>query len=161
VGIVGDLANLGSGAWEVISGDAPSAEVSSGYASAVPKDYDPSKLSSPTGTGQIRRSIYVRNASDDEVINFQWDLFWEYGSTYDGEGAFIPRCWLSPGNPHGHVSTGWHVNLKVEVGPITNDNGVARMPLVLPQRVHSMFGVDDETTTFNFVVYGDGRHDEL
>lgn len=156
-----DVINAAKTAWDVIDGGAVSPDVSTSTASAMPHVDDTMALSAPIGTNRMGRQIRYFNDRNppDEVVDVYWSLNWEYGTTYKGGGAYIPNVWMTVDRS----SAGWHwdVSLKIYVHNPTNAGTekapIARLPISLVKHVRSYAGITDETETFEWVIYGDGR----
>jgi hypothetical protein len=158
MGVISDIGNLGSGAWDVVSGREPAAAIYTTTCSAMPKVDDWQSVSAATGTNHLMRQLYIENRRNDEAIHIVWKLNWEYGARYRGGGAFIPNCWISV--DYCNVIPGWGAAISVEVRNTENAGTdtapVARLLLTVHSRFYSW--AENESKDYNFALLGSGEY---
>jgi hypothetical protein len=161
MGWVEDVVNVGYSVWEVIDGEKPSTDIDQAVASALPSGADFTQVGSPAGTKSIYRQVVMWNDRGNQAVHVGWNLNWEYGSTYKGGGAFIPRAWITAAfTPE--VIRGWHVKVDATFDSPTVEGAgtakpIARLPVKITRTVRSFGGVTDDQAVYEFVLYGDGR----
>lgn len=158
------IVNLAKGAWKVFEDDAPSAEITSSTANAVPQVTDWQALHGtrgPMGLRQSWRRFCAWPFEDYIVAEFTFQLKWDYGATYRGGGEFIPNLWIEV--PAYDIFWGQHIYLSLVVHNPTNASTVANAPLArVPVTIAgtAQTRLRDLHIEWGFVVYGDGRWEQ-
>ena len=150
------IINPGSTAWKVIERDKPSADLSSSACHGLPDVADWNNLSDPAGTAAHSGFINKLDKYGRPVVDIEWRLEAEFGSRYNGGGAFIRTCFITV--PTCFVGFGWDVQLAARVEDPQN-MGTSTAPIAL-LRVHVEGTVKspytDETKLLLTAVRGDG-----
>jgi hypothetical protein len=161
---VDTIINAAQSVWKVFEGNAPSAEITSSTANAVPKVDDWQDLQGSKGPMWLRQG-WQRNCAwpfDDYIVaDFTFLLKWDYGATYRGGGAFIPNLWIEV--PAYDIFWGQHISLSMTVHNPTNASTVrnaplARVPVTIAGTAKNT--LRDLHIEWGFVVYGDGRWEQ-
>lgn len=154
------IVNTAKAAWEVFKDNAPSAELATATANAVPQVDDWQSLVGARGPMRVR-GYWSRRCAwpfDDYIVaDFTFLLKWDYFATYRGGGAFIPNLWLEV--PSYDIFWGQHLDLRLITRNPTNDGTatapIARLPVTISGTASNV--VCNLHVEWSFVVYGDGR----
>lgn len=156
--------NAASAAWKVIENGAPSSEIQGNTANAVP---DVSDWSSLVNSNQPRKLTW--SYSRDNVtglftaVDVRFELFWEWGATYHGGGAFIPNLWISV--PRCDLTWGQNMDITLTARNPTNKNAadpsrpIARLPVTISGTHHNF--LESNHIEWNFLLEGDSNWTQL
>jgi hypothetical protein len=158
---VDTIVNVAKSAWKVFEDNAPSAEITSSTANAVPQVTDWQDLQGsrgPMSTGMTWMRECRWPFDDYIVAEFTFRLKWDYGATYHGGGLFIPNLWIDV--PSYDIFWGQHIYLSMTVHNPTNASTtpnapLARVPITISGTAKNY--VRDLHIEWGFVVYGNGQ----
>lgn len=158
-----NVINAASAAWKVVEDNRPSAEINSSTANAVPDVDDWTALVHDGRFNKLMFGMHYDNLAGFEVVGIDIELFWQFGATYRGGGAFIPNLWISV--PKCDVFWGQTINLELTCRNPSNGNAsdpsrpIASLPVTVSGTVENMFQV--KRIEWNFVINGDGRWQQI
>lgn len=161
---VNDIVNAAKTSWEIFKADAPSADLPTLTANAVPQVDDWTSLSGARGPMWIRHHWWRECAwpLDDYIVaELTFLLKWEYGATYRGGGLFIPNIWIEV--PKYDIFWGQHLELTMTVHNPTNASStpnapLARVPVTVAGTARN--ALRDLHLEWSYVLYGDGRFEQ-
>jgi hypothetical protein len=157
------IVNMAETAWKIIESGAPSAEITTATANAVPQVDDWQSLTNAVGPMWVsrRRKIRFKWPLDDYLhVDVTMVLKWDYGARYHGGGAYIPNVWVEV--PECFVGWPWDVNVNLTARNPTNANGsgeppLARLPVTLSGTIASPG--ESYTVQYGFELFGDGNYE--
>jgi hypothetical protein len=148
--------NPGSTAWKVVERDKPSPDLDSSACHGLPDVTDWNNVTDPAGTASRSGVINKVDKYGRPVIDIVWKLEAEFGSRYNGGGAFIRTCLIAV--PTCFVGFGWDVQLAARVED-PQVKGTSTAPIAL-LRIHVEGTVtspySNETKHWLTAVRGDG-----
>ncbi|KQP66419.1 MULTISPECIES: hypothetical protein [Nocardioides] len=157
------VVNVAKAAWEVFKDGAPSGEITSSTANAVPQVDDWQTLAGARGPMAIRghwERLCAWPFEDYVVADFTFLLKWDYAATYRGGGAFIPNLWLEV--PSYDIFWGQHLDLRLTVRNPTNAGTpqapLARLPVTIAGTASN--GLRNLHVEWGLTVFGDGTWQE-
>ncbi len=89
------IINTGSPTWHLVEKGHPSADLAASACNALPDVSDWEKISAPLGINKASSSLTRADKHGTPVIAIDWELEFEFGSRYQGGGAFIRTCWIT------------------------------------------------------------------
>ena len=159
-----DVINAASAAWKVIEDGAPSSEIQSNTANAVPSVDDWKALTNANQPRKLTWKVVRENALGlFTAVNVEFELFWEWGATYRGGGAFIPNIWISV--PRCELTWGQNMNINMIARNPTNKNAavpsrpIAHIPITVTGTHHNF--LESNHLEWNFVLEGDSNWQQI
>jgi hypothetical protein len=117
--VLDKIVNLGKTVWDIIEGSKPSADLSWGYANALPKGVGGGdQLEGFSDTQHNSFSFQGKNAFGEEVWSMTVTLVHKFGGKYNGKGAFIDGAAAIPSKVK--VAAGYNTFFKAEKVSVTN-----------------------------------------
>ncbi len=163
INIINQLLVIGEKIWKIVEGGRPVANVANmKTVDVLPssegkslKAFDLSGWSLPRVKGF---KVEIKNGFGMKVITFHYRLFYSYGGTLDGSGAYLSGVTVEPRI----VSPAWGFSFDVEthvvnVANIGNKNTGETAALTLQLRYRAKSVVSDVTRTETYTFVGDGR----
>jgi hypothetical protein len=157
------IINAASAAWKVIEDGAPSSEISSNTANAVPEVDDWSALVGAQSTKLTWTYVRTNALGLFTAVDVKFELFWEWGATYRNGGAFIPNIWISV--PTCDLTWGQNMDIDLVTRNPTNRNTsdprrpIAHIPVTV-RGTHTNV-LESNHIEWNFVLEGDGAWQQL
>ena len=155
-----DIINAAKFAWDVLKDGAPSSDIQSSTANAVPHVDDWTALTGAQpwtwATIPYSRS-FVWPLDDYDHVQFEIKLKGDYGARYRGGGAYLPNVYVEV--PHCFVGFGWSANIRFTAHNPTNAGTetapLAALPVTIAGTVSS--GAENHHVEWGFTIYGNGN----
>ena len=101
--------------------------------------------------------IRVKNGWGKIVVDISYRIFYSYGGTYNGKGAYLTGVAVEP--THVHARWGFNVDMGVEVVSITNlgnrENPLPALTFQIHYHIQSVMSASENRDTYT--VIGDGQ----
>lgn len=155
-----DMVNMADTAWKIIERGAPSADINSSTANAVPDVDDWQSLNGAQGPKSLRvRRVNRVGWPFDEYLNVdvQIALKFEYGATYRGGGLFVPNIYVEV--PECFLGWNYHADIDIHVRNPSNSGSdeapIARVPVSISGTISCPFW--SSRVEWGYTLFGTGN----